>query len=766
MSNVRQTITILLILVGMAAAFWWPTLVDGKSLIHGDAIVHGLPLMDLHARVLHEGASVLWSEQIFGGHPLFAESQGAFAHPLNLLLAWLVPPVYGHNLFHFLCMVLAGFGTFGLCRELGASRWSAGFAAIALTFSTAWTAAHHNMSISGALTWTPWVCWAFERWLRQPTIRHAALLGLSGALVILAGYPQAFHGVVIYVLTTLMVIPLQKAGRTLLSIQWRKLAITSSIAVLFCVGLAAVQLLPLVELVSLSHRSGGIKILFSTFPDAYFRGFLFTFLQTDVPPLDYFPVAGSLLLCILASLAFVVKTPARIKGHMLAVVLLGSLGMGHASSIFNFIYDRHLLPGLHSFRGMQLYLDIAIIGIAILAAFAIDGLIHHVRQNPKSWWRSAAVLATVAVLGCGWGAIVYHLYLPIVPWQNLATVAIVLLGIFALAAMKRANLIAPLIFLVFAGECASLRLHPFIFGDSASLRRPAVLQEISRSQNSTDYKFLNSSIANGYGFLNPRQPGLENHMQRMLSSVSELTNLLWNQSSLNGALALQTSQRAMLDPLIKDEINGRAATPPGQRAIDLLGVRYIAVDNPLASPAFRVGFHDIPFSMWIMENTAALPRFQTFTRHIAVQSAEEALALLKKPRDSALIVQRVDGVSMPISQDAANNPAAISFQIREAKSKHYVVDVEASQPGWLFLADANYPGWQASVDGVPSEVYSAQILGKAVAVPTGKHRVELYFVSTTFRVGLALSLFTLIAMIGILASTGWAYSHKKLVQPT
>src|SRR5450830_316694 len=100
--------------------------------------------------------------------------------------------------------------------------------------------------------------------------------------------------------------------------------------------------------------------------------------------------------------------------------------------------------------------------------------------------------------------------------------------------------------------------------------------------------------------------------------------------------------------------------------------------------------------------------------------------------------------------EADNDPHAISFAILTRQPTFYAFDVDASQPGWLFLADANYPGWRATVDGRATPVFSAQLLGKAVAIPVGKHKVELHFSSSTFRYGLLLSLASLAIAAGLL----------------
>jgi uncharacterized membrane protein YfhO len=69
----------------------------------------------------------------------------------------------------------------------------------------------------------------------------------------------------------------------------------------------------------------------------------------------------------------------------------------------------------------------------------------------------------------------------------------------------------------------------------------------------------------------------------------------------------------------------------------------------------------------------------------------------------------------------------------------YEFSTDFAAPGWLFVADANYPGWTATIDGEPAPLLTAQLLGKAVAVDAGRHMVELRFRSRSLQTGLVLS---------------------------
>src|SRR5439155_1776714 len=58
-----------------------------------------------------------------------------------------------------------------------------------------------------------------------------------------------------------------------------------------------------------------------------------------------------------------------------------------------------------------------------------------------------------------------------------------------------------------------------------------------------------------------------------------------------------------------------------------------------------------------------------------------------------------------------------------------VVSVESSlaAPGLLVVDDVDYPGWQASIDGIPTEIYRADGIVRSVLVPSGLHLIRFWF---------------------------------------
>lgn len=90
----------------------------------------------------------------------------------------------------------------------------------------------------------------------------------------------------------------------------------------------------------------------------------------------------------------------------------------------------------------------------------------------------------------------------------------------------------------------------------------------------------------------------------------------------------------------------------------------------------------------------------------------------------------------------------------------YRVKVKVDRDAWLFLADANYPGWEATVNGQAREVYSAQVLGKAVQLDAGKNDVVIRYVPRTFYWGAGITVMTCLLVLSLFLAPVFSYVRK------
>jgi hypothetical protein len=76
-----------------------------------------------------------------------------------------------------------------------------------------------------------------------------------------------------------------------------------------------------------------------------------------------------------------------------------------------------------------------------------------------------------------------------------------------------------------------------------------------------------------------------------------------------------------------------------------------------------------------------------------------------------------------------------------------ILGADTQEDGRLLLADLNYPGWEAYVDGknVPTEVYHGCL--RSVKLLKGKHIVQWKYGGRTQRLGLILSMLALFSLV-------------------
>jgi len=741
-SRIVQKHSPLLVLVALITWFWWPSLWSGQVIVHADAAHHGLSLLSFLSDALHGERELLWDSGVYGGHPLFAEGQGGFANPLNILCAYLFEPEYGIGVFHWLSMLLSGGGVYCLSLTLGVRPWAAVFASLAVVFSGVWIGFQYNLSVSGALAWLPWLLASVEHWLNRPTLWRSSLMALAAALLIFAGYPHIAHGAAIYLVVRLSALLFTRASRSQTWNNRKRLIQLGIYAVVLAVGLSAVQLLPLIELIGQSHRGDGVDLIIPGVlgVDAYARGLLFFFNPSAEVPLTM-PSLSSCFVAWLFGLVLFAKPSVRIVGHAIAALILLNLGMELASPIFKLLYDGSLIPGLHNYRAMHPFLTLAIVGMALVAAYVLDNLAAMVSRLSAS----KATIFLVVLYCLIWLFLIFYIYDPAITWMNLfePVIFIVLIGSLSLLGRLR-NAPAVAVFLYATGTLV-YKSDVFTFYETAVLRQPESVRMILQDAQLAEFKASSGGEAGIFVFIPSNDPSLGKQYQHYLKSISPFPALAWGVPSIDGVLGLALARRMLIQPQFDAEIEGAAPIQPGSRIIDVLGVKYMSRHTPTDAASLELIHRDIDDGVLIYRNNQARPRFQLYQHAEFVNSPEMALQQLVESKPGVLFLEGPQATtSLAEPSCEADSEQSARLEVSQATSRHYQMAVTTDCPVWLFVADANYPGWQANVDGAAVALYSAQVLGKAVRIPSGEHRIQIDYMPRSFYIGLSITIGSLV----------------------
>ncbi|HVA23750.1 MAG TPA: YfhO family protein [Chloroflexota bacterium] len=102
-------------------------------------------------------------------------------------------------------------------------------------------------------------------------------------------------------------------------------------------------------------------------------------------------------------------------------------------------------------------------------------------------------------------------------------------------------------------------------------------------------------------------------------------------------------------------------------------------------------------------------------------------------------------------QPAQPGDAPDKVTVDDFRPEHITVRTTSARAGFLVLTQSYYPGWEATVDGVPAHLMAADLLFQAVHVPAGQHTVQFTFKPRSVQIGEAISFAALgVCLVGLI----------------
>ena len=235
-------------------------------------------------------------------------------------------------------------------------------------------------------------------------------------------------------------------------------------------------------------------------------------------------------------------------------------------------------------------------------------------------------------------------------------------------------------------------------------------------------------------------------VSRAVSHPDEWRVLPWglNDFDQNGGMLYGLRSVFGYDPLILQRYEAFITSRPDPRArtYDLLNARYLVTpgqqdfgNEPEAPQLVRE-----EGGVWVFERPTALPRAWVVP-HLELVPVEAMLDRIHdpefNPQTTALVQERIDCESTGEAGEATT----------VTDSGNRIEARVAGGGGLLIFSEVDYPGWRASVDGVPVPIVRADYLLRALCVPSGDHYVELTYDPPLVKVGMAISGAALVAIV-------------------
>jgi len=724
--SVRASLAALALLVAVALLWFLPFFTRPISALTGDNVTHSLPMNHLVAGVFTPGGWRFWEPTVSFGFPVYAEGTAGLFHPLRLLALGALPLLTAHDLLYVASFLLTGASAFLVGRALGLGAGFALAGALAATFSPAVLGNLYNQSYAQSVAWSAVALVAFELWYLEPSAKRSVGLAVAIALAVLAGYVPTAYALVLF-LALVLAIRIALAPRRLASH-----APGFAAALGLGIGLAALQVLPLLELARHSVRQDSVAVL-NSFP---WQNFLVGLIFDPAPELYtpgryvYFAAPiGSVLAMIALPFLPLLREP-RAWSYAGAVALCVAAASGPGAPVFELL--RALLPGFDRLRLLSPFSFVVLVPTALLFAVLLREAARPVRTQREL---VIVAVAAVFVLAGAVSALPAAAALPPYRRLGLALLAASGLGLAGLHLSGRLALAPLLVVAVLLVEIVLLKpAHRAALPDSVldeGRALAAFLRE--RLREDPDARAIHypspayESAFRGMVLQHWRSPHYESFVRASMAARTPFANVLDELpfAEANGALPLAGFPELLA--AMQDELRGRSASAPGERLIDRFRVRWIVVEGDLArlpvAGDFRIAWKDPSGALAVLENPAVLPRLQWQAGRQGAAAPEPSL-LLRLAR------------ALPWVAGESQGP----------------VEIDAPSEGRVFVAIPSYPGWTATLDGAEVPVLAADGIGMEIPVPAGRHRLELRFVPAAFHVGVCASAASALIAVAVLGS--------------
>jgi len=761
----------------------------------------------------------LWNPYILAGQPFLAAGQHSALYPLSLIF-YIVPLVKAYGYFTVLQLLLAGTFMYIYARTIGLERVGGIVAAITYTFSGFMIVSVVHPMIIAAASWLPLLLAIVERLihtqetpLSDPKPRPVSYIpwiafgAIALGLQFLAGHVEIAYYVILvtafYGICRLSILWWQNHNWA----QLGKLGLSLALLIVLGIGLAAVQIIPLYELVTENFRQESAtyqQIISWAYPwrrliaflipdffgnpahhsyfDVFSRQTVTTLHNAQGDPIHtiYWGIknyveGGSYvgILPLLLSLIAVWKSRTKYVWIFLALAII-SLLFVFGTPLYALLY--YLLPGVKQLHSPFRWIFPYTVSISILAGCGASWLAHN---GPRAGARSirwlGRLILTLGTLGLS--ALALSLCYP------QATISLAERVMFALTHAPQAfadgrafysyqfrNLL--IFFLALSGAglilllsrsrlrlgkvplweflaCALVIAELFVIGMNFNPAADPAIMEFKPpvvsflQQDKGLWRFTTLNLPDEKTF------NANASMFYNFADVRGYDSIISQQYV--DYMQLVERQRQLLYNRISPLYEPSSLDSP---LLDLLNVKYILTTQTIDNANYTLVYdHELR----VYRNEDYLPR-AFIVYHAKVIPEEEARrAALRQldPRQEVILETRPEGTMNEAEIDGWEPASIVRYDLNEM-----VIEVNLQHDAYLVLTDNYFPGWKAydtqpGLDEREIPIYRADGTFRAVVLGPGQHSVRFKYTPFSFKLGLFVSFMAGVILLLLISYWLW-----------
>ncbi len=778
MASKRNDVLALLTLLGLLAFFFPDLFLVKAAPLIGDSLEQHYPWAFQLAQSLKAFKLPFWTSLIQCGFPLVAESQiGAFYIP-NLIFYGLLPfhMAYSYmNLFHWF---IAGCGTYAYARQMKLVAIASFVATVVFVFGSAYGGAYYNMTSLKTICWFPVVLYLLERYLEKQKKRFLLGMAIVIGQSLVAGYLQmaVFTWLIFgtYALLRIFIFP-ENATRGR-----KKILIVGALtfSMMIALILALPQIFLTVQLAMLSTRVGleeGFAYVGSLSPLVFFT--------LVVPKLSLIFRSNNLYSGTFALflMLFAISSPDirkrktfRIWGVMALLTLL--LALGRWSPLYVVLIK---LAKFYSFRFPAKFIGFVCFSFAMLSAIGVQALWQGrwtqavVKNAFYAYLAIIGVFITLMLFGSwffttgkdiamklGTFYVMRYVYtkpghphsletylervknypdyaLKYISLSDSANFWMIVISCFCVVLLTaflwkkltaRSFLKIGIFFLITDLYAASYLDIQLDLAPYQKVLKPSPLLKILEAEGAS------GRLARIYGFpsVDKRLPFTPS--QNMLYGIEDV-----------GAYSPLVSKRYHESIGLLGNVNDSnylrfPSLDFALQRLSLLGflnVSHVLSAKPIKHPDLKLAGQDDQLRCYLYENMGAHRLAYFFSR---VEITQEWADLRKKlmapffdPKEILFLEKEDIEKIAPFSQGIGMKPVT-TYSLEKRREDFEEWKLEVNQAGFFVVSEMFFPGWTATVNGLPVPILRAHGLFRAIRID-GQGRYRIRFQYNPFSMG-------------------------------
>lgn len=740
-----------------------------KEFIGSDSIRMQFPWKVLAFDQIKKGKFPLWNPYNFAGSPLLANYQSGILYPLNFLYL-LFSPLTAWTILTILEIFLAMVFMFLLLRELKISQIASIFGALAFVSSSFFITWLEIDIIGHTYLWLPLIIYLIKKGLKTKKKYFYPLISFCLACSILAGYPQTailiiFYSI-LYFLFRLRSLPDKK----------RELVYFLLFLVL-SLGLAGIQVIPTLEL----YRQAPLSKPFSRWTFEHFLvpfNQLVSFFAPDFfgnPATGNFwgrdygdltPSIGTIPLFFALLPLFLKKKKRLINFLYLSGFFFFLLAVKNpVSSLLGWLG----LPILSSGTPARI-LCLLFFNLALLSGFGFDYFLTLLRKKTN--------LKRIKRLMIIFFLIYFFLWLfaffgtrAFPEGESLADNLSVTRRNLILPTVSFVALLVVFVYFNYFSHFFKEKINNFLLLLSAlgiiSLVFLNLFYRLNKYNPSSPSKFFfpDHPVLN---FLQSKSNTPDRFYGFGSAHFGDNFATFYKVYAAEGYDALRIDRYGELiaavetgeipeDYLRSDARFSNEDNQNRRKIFNLLGIKYILDKDDAPTKEWEPQPWKFPEDgyqlIWqkgkfkVYENKEALPRAFLVNDYLVLKDDQEIIKkIFSSDFDSSktVIIEKELSDKMEWNKGGLGEAEIVSYLPNEV-----IIETKSEINSFLFLSDAYYPGWKTYLDGKETKIYRANYAFRAVPVPAGNHKITFFYQPLSFKLGLTISLISLLFLFGI-----------------